>query len=64
MSHVLFPQKGFLGLWGEKVDSIDYYKQQLKELDRRVSVIASLISLFAVHNQMKILVDVFIIFVE
>lgn len=31
-------KKGFLGLWGEKVDSIDYYKQQLKELDRRLTM--------------------------
>lgn len=31
-------QKGFLGLWGEKVDSIDYYKQQIKDLDEKVSV--------------------------
>ncbi|KAK9274985.1 hypothetical protein L1049_022242 [Liquidambar formosana] len=33
--HYLGHQKGFLGLWGERVDSIDFYKQQLKELDRR-----------------------------
>lgn len=32
-----FDQKGFLGLWGERVDSIDYYKQQIKDLDRKVS---------------------------
>ncbi|XP_016470789.2 hyperosmolality-gated Ca2+ permeable channel 1.8 isoform X1 [Nicotiana tabacum] len=31
-------KKGFLGLWGERVDSIDYYKQQLKELDRRLTM--------------------------
>ncbi|KAK1568914.1 hypothetical protein Q3G72_030355 [Acer saccharum] len=29
---------GFLGLWGEKVDSIDYYKHQIKELDKRMSL--------------------------
>ncbi|PHU28816.1 CSC1-like protein [Capsicum chinense] len=29
---------GFLGLWGERVDSIDYYKQQLKEFDRRLTM--------------------------
>ncbi|KAG5592501.1 hypothetical protein H5410_043015 [Solanum commersonii] len=31
-------KKGFLGLWGERVDSIDYYKQQLKEFDRRLTM--------------------------
>ncbi|KAK2995334.1 hypothetical protein RJ640_001856 [Escallonia rubra] len=31
-------KKGFLGLWGESVDSIDYYKQQIKELDKRLTV--------------------------
>ncbi|XP_059275565.1 CSC1-like protein At1g32090 [Lycium ferocissimum] len=31
-------KKGFLGLWGEKVDSIDYYKQQLNEFDRRLTM--------------------------
>ncbi|KAL5794670.1 hypothetical protein ACOSP7_003264 [Xanthoceras sorbifolium] len=29
---------GFLGLWGEKVDSIDYYKHQIKEFDKRMSL--------------------------
>ncbi|KAH9687212.1 CSC1-like protein [Citrus sinensis] len=29
---------GFLGLWGKKVDAIDYYKQQMKELEKRMSV--------------------------
>ncbi|KAK2662625.1 hypothetical protein Ddye_001199 [Dipteronia dyeriana] len=29
---------GFLGLWGEKVDSVDYYKHQIKELDKRMSL--------------------------
>lgn len=29
---------GFLGLWGKKVDAIDYYKHQMKELERRMSV--------------------------
>ncbi|KAK3182922.1 hypothetical protein Dsin_030208 [Dipteronia sinensis] len=29
---------GFLGLWGEKVDSIDYYKHQIKELDKIMSL--------------------------
>ncbi|XP_048320085.2 CSC1-like protein At1g32090 [Ziziphus jujuba] len=27
---------GFLGLWGEKIDSIEYYKQQIKDLDKRM----------------------------
>ncbi|KAK3037655.1 hypothetical protein RJ639_030432 [Escallonia herrerae] len=31
-------KKGFLGLWGENVDSIDYYKQQIKELDKRLTM--------------------------
>lgn len=29
---------GFLGLWGKKVDAIDYYKHQMKELEKRMSV--------------------------
>ncbi|KAI9178208.1 hypothetical protein LWI28_023882 [Acer negundo] len=29
---------GFLGLCGERVDSIDYYKHQIKELDKRMSL--------------------------
>lgn len=29
---------GFLGLWGKKVDAIDYYKQQMKELEITMSV--------------------------
>lgn len=36
--NVFATQKGFLGLWGERVDSIDYYKQQIKDLDEQVSV--------------------------
>nr|GEY37981.1 CSC1-like protein At1g32090 [Tanacetum cinerariifolium] len=28
---------GFLGLWGKKVDSIEYYKQHIKEFDLRMS---------------------------
>ncbi|KAL3330840.1 hypothetical protein AABB24_034591 [Solanum stoloniferum] len=31
-------KKGFLGLWGDRVDSIDYYKQQLKDFDRRLTI--------------------------
>ncbi|KAK4728262.1 hypothetical protein R3W88_021250 [Solanum pinnatisectum] len=31
-------KKGFLGLWGDRVDSIDYYKQQLKDFDRRLTM--------------------------
>ena len=27
---------GFLGLWGKKIDSIEHYKQQMKELDKKV----------------------------
>ncbi|XVE65375.1 hypothetical protein DITRI_Ditri07aG0175700 [Diplodiscus trichospermus] len=29
---------GFLGLWGERVDSIDFYKQQIKEFDKKMAV--------------------------
>ncbi|GJW62761.1 CSC1-like protein, partial [Tanacetum coccineum] len=29
---------GFLGLWGKKVDSIEYYKQQIKEFDLRLTM--------------------------
>lgn len=32
-----FTQTGFLGLWGESVDSIDYYKHQIEEIEKRVS---------------------------
>ncbi|XP_071721465.1 CSC1-like protein At1g32090 [Rutidosis leptorrhynchoides] len=28
---------GFLGLWGKKVDSIEYYQQQIKELDEKLT---------------------------
>lgn len=63
MLYLLFLQKGFLGLWGERVDSIEYYKQQLKEFDRRVSLVASLISLFVVLDQMNILVSILIIYI-
>ncbi|KAA8525709.1 hypothetical protein F0562_007564 [Nyssa sinensis] len=31
-------KNGFLGLWGESVDSIEFYKQQLKELDKRLAM--------------------------
>ncbi|XP_059656942.1 CSC1-like protein At1g32090 [Cornus florida] len=30
-------KKGFLGLWGEKVDAIEFYKQQIKDLDKRLA---------------------------
>lgn len=36
--NVFVTQKGFLGLWGERVDSIDFYKQQIKDIDDKVSV--------------------------
>ncbi|XP_021890081.1 CSC1-like protein At1g32090 [Carica papaya] len=29
---------GFCGLWGKKVDSIEYYKHQVKELNKRMSL--------------------------
>ncbi|XP_047972927.1 CSC1-like protein At1g32090 isoform X1 [Salvia hispanica] len=31
-------KKGFLGLWGERVDSIDYFEQQIKDLDEQVKI--------------------------
>lgn len=37
MSDFCFVQTGFLGLWGKKVDSIEYYQQQIKEFDHSVS---------------------------
>jgi hypothetical protein len=29
---------GFLGLWGGRVDSIEYYKQQIKQLDKQMTL--------------------------
>ncbi|KAH1106618.1 hypothetical protein J1N35_010386 [Gossypium stocksii] len=29
---------GFLGLWGKRVDSIDFYKQQIKEIDKNMAL--------------------------
>ncbi|CAH1453286.1 unnamed protein product [Lactuca virosa] len=29
---------GFLGLWGKKVDCVEYYKQQIKEFDERLTM--------------------------
>ncbi|XWS49332.1 hypothetical protein CRYUN_Cryun13aG0154600 [Craigia yunnanensis] len=29
---------GFLGLWGERVDSVDFYKQQIKEIDKKMAL--------------------------
>ncbi|XVE57342.1 hypothetical protein DITRI_Ditri04bG0083400 [Diplodiscus trichospermus] len=29
---------GFLGLWGERVDSVDFYKQQVKEFDKKMAL--------------------------
>ncbi|KAL3497940.1 hypothetical protein ACH5RR_040672 [Cinchona calisaya] len=34
----LTKKTGFLGLWGERVDSIDFYKQQIKQLDKRLTM--------------------------
>ncbi|XP_042482885.1 CSC1-like protein At1g32090 [Macadamia integrifolia] len=31
-------KKGFLGLWGERVDAIEYYKQKMKEHDKRMAL--------------------------
>ncbi|KAL6985662.1 hypothetical protein U1Q18_019037 [Sarracenia purpurea var. burkii] len=31
-------KRGFLGLWGERVDSIDFYKQQIKDRDRQLAM--------------------------
>ncbi|XP_030535432.1 CSC1-like protein At1g32090 [Rhodamnia argentea] len=32
-------KKGFCGLWGEQVDSVDYYKQQIKDLEKRMAIV-------------------------
>lgn len=34
---LVYFQNGFMGLWGERVDAIEYYKEQIKALDKRVS---------------------------
>lgn len=52
-------QKGCLGLCGERVDSIDYYKQQVKELDKRVSFHKKLIR---IHNFNHLSVNLVTIF--
>ncbi|KZV25536.1 hypothetical protein F511_27521 [Dorcoceras hygrometricum] len=31
-------KRGFCGLWGERVDSIDFYKEQIKYLDRKLTL--------------------------
>ncbi|GER30298.1 ERD (early-responsive to dehydration stress)family protein [Striga asiatica] len=31
-------KKGFLGLWGERVDSIDFYKERIKDIDKRLTM--------------------------
>ncbi|XWS49478.1 hypothetical protein CRYUN_Cryun12cG0006900 [Craigia yunnanensis] len=31
-------KRGFFGLWGERVDSIDFYKQQIKEFDKKMAL--------------------------
>ncbi|CAA0838819.1 CSC1-like protein [Striga hermonthica] len=31
-------KKGFLGLWGERVDSIDFYEEQIKDIDKRLTM--------------------------
>ncbi|KAL0393724.1 UNVERIFIED_CONTAM: CSC1-like protein [Sesamum latifolium] len=31
-------KRGFLGLCGERVDSIDYYKEQIKDLDKKLTM--------------------------
>ncbi|KAK6117017.1 hypothetical protein DH2020_049261 [Rehmannia glutinosa] len=36
--HYLCHQKGFLGLWGERVNSIDFYKEQIKDLDKKLTM--------------------------
>ncbi|KVG63238.1 protein of unknown function DUF221 [Cynara cardunculus var. scolymus] len=38
--HYLCHQAGFLGLWGKKVDSIDYYRHRIQEFDKKVTVCA------------------------
>ncbi|KAL0329901.1 UNVERIFIED_CONTAM: CSC1-like protein [Sesamum radiatum] len=31
-------KRGFLGLWGERVDSIDYYKEQITDFDKKLTM--------------------------
>ncbi|KAG8382082.1 hypothetical protein BUALT_Bualt05G0039500 [Buddleja alternifolia] len=31
-------RRGFLGLWGEKVDSVEFYNEQIKNLDRKLTM--------------------------
>ncbi|KAL3635792.1 hypothetical protein CASFOL_020339 [Castilleja foliolosa] len=31
-------KRGFLGLWGEKMDSIDFYREQIKNFDRKMTM--------------------------
>ncbi|KAI3468571.1 hypothetical protein Pfo_025234 [Paulownia fortunei] len=31
-------KRGLLGLWGERVDSIDFYKEQIKDLDKKLTM--------------------------
>ncbi|KAK4486325.1 hypothetical protein RD792_008996 [Penstemon davidsonii] len=31
-------RRGFLGLWGERVDSIDFYNEQIKDLDKKLTM--------------------------
>lgn len=31
-------KKGFLGLWGEQVDGLDFYKQQIKDIDMKLTM--------------------------
>ncbi|KAL8498544.1 hypothetical protein ACS0TY_021758 [Phlomoides rotata] len=31
-------KRGFLGLWGERVDSIDFYKEEIRNLDQKLTL--------------------------
>lgn len=38
-NHLILKQTGFLGLWGQTVDSIDFYKAEIEKLSKEVRAI-------------------------
>lgn len=38
-NHLILTQTGFLGLWGQTVDSIDFYKAEIEKLSKEVRAI-------------------------
>lgn len=47
----MYFQTGFLGIWGRRVDAIEYYKHQVKSFDKRVSFKIFLHNLLDLDNQ-------------